>query len=412
MQHPRPPTRCSRRSRSRAPTSASCCCRSGRSACSSTIRSRCQRVRFGRLPPLVLEHVLEQEGVPPDAVGSAPRPGRRARRPRARPRQGGLRRRPARTGPAHRQARRARRAGSPGGAVRRAGQGDDLPLRARDAVRASIATWPRCALARRAPTCASQRAEGSTSKRCARALGAGACRSACAKRWPSCPSCSRATRTCRSRSTTCCSSSLARLHLTLRLGSRSMSAFYVTTPIYYVNDGPHIGTAYTTIAADVLARYHRLRGEPTRFLTGTDEHGLKIERGAQEQGMAPQAFVDSDGAAVPGGLAQLCLRLRRLHPHHRAAPQGARAGAVAALRGSAATSTWPTTRASTASAARPTTPRRSCWRAASARIHKKPVESLKETHATSSGSARTRTSCSRSTRSTPSSCSPRAASTR
>jgi methionyl-tRNA synthetase len=72
-----------------------------------------------------------------------------------------------------------------------------------------------------------------------------------------------------------------------------MAAFYVTTPIYYVNDRPHIGTAYSTIVADVLARYHRLRGEPTRFLTGLDEHGLKLERRARELGMAPQAFVDS-----------------------------------------------------------------------------------------------------------------------
>jgi len=71
-----------------------------------------------------------------------------------------------------------------------------------------------------------------------------------------------------------------------------MSAFYVTTPIYYVNDRPHIGTAYSTIAADVLARYHRLRGEPTRFLTGLDEHGQKIERRAQEVGMDPQTYVD------------------------------------------------------------------------------------------------------------------------
>ena len=68
--------------------------------------------------------------------------------------------------------------------------------------------------------------------------------------------------------------------------------FYVTTPIYYINDVPHLGTAYTTIAADVLARYHRLRGEETRFLTGTDEHGLKIQRVAAEQGMDPQIYAD------------------------------------------------------------------------------------------------------------------------
>ncbi|HJL01323.1 MAG TPA: methionine--tRNA ligase [Polyangiaceae bacterium LLY-WYZ-15_(1-7)] len=68
--------------------------------------------------------------------------------------------------------------------------------------------------------------------------------------------------------------------------------FYVTTPIYYVNDKPHIGHAYSTVAADVLARYARLRGRPTRFLTGTDEHGQKIEEKATSLGEAPQAFVD------------------------------------------------------------------------------------------------------------------------
>ena len=52
--------------------------------------------------------------------------------------------------------------------------------------------------------------------------------------------------------------------------------FYITTPIYYVNDRPHIGHAYTTLAADVLARYHRLCGEDVFFLTGTDEHGAKV----------------------------------------------------------------------------------------------------------------------------------------
>jgi methionyl-tRNA synthetase len=72
-----------------------------------------------------------------------------------------------------------------------------------------------------------------------------------------------------------------------------MSAFYVTTPIYYPNDRPHIGTAYSTIVADVLARYQRLRGVPTRFLTGLDQHGQKLERRAQELGQTPQAFVDS-----------------------------------------------------------------------------------------------------------------------
>jgi methionyl-tRNA synthetase len=71
-----------------------------------------------------------------------------------------------------------------------------------------------------------------------------------------------------------------------------MKPFYVTTPIYYVNDRPHIGTAYSTIAADVLTRYQKLRGKPTRFLTGLDEHGLKIARAAEAQGISPQAFTD------------------------------------------------------------------------------------------------------------------------
>lgn len=66
-------------------------------------------------------------------------------------------------------------------------------------------------------------------------------------------------------------------------------SFYVTTPIYYVNDAPHIGHAYTTILCDVLARYHRLFGEDTYFLTGTDEHGLKVQTSADERGVDPLA---------------------------------------------------------------------------------------------------------------------------
>lgn len=68
--------------------------------------------------------------------------------------------------------------------------------------------------------------------------------------------------------------------------------FYITTPIYYVNDVPHIGHAYTTVAADVAARFHRLKGEDVRFLTGTDEHGQKVERAAEEHGKTPQEWVD------------------------------------------------------------------------------------------------------------------------
>ena len=69
-------------------------------------------------------------------------------------------------------------------------------------------------------------------------------------------------------------------------------ARYLTTPIYYVNDKPHIGHAYTTLAVDVLARWYRMAGEEVFFLTGTDEHGQKVERAAADAGMAPQAFCD------------------------------------------------------------------------------------------------------------------------
>ena len=69
-------------------------------------------------------------------------------------------------------------------------------------------------------------------------------------------------------------------------------AFYITTPIYYVNDVPHIGHAYTTIAADILARYKRLEGYHVFFLTGTDEHGQKMEKAAQERGVDPQTHCD------------------------------------------------------------------------------------------------------------------------
>ncbi len=68
--------------------------------------------------------------------------------------------------------------------------------------------------------------------------------------------------------------------------------FYVTTPIYYVNDIPHIGHAYTTIAADILARYHRLIGYDVFFLTGTDEHGQKVEKAAAEKGRSPKEHAD------------------------------------------------------------------------------------------------------------------------
>jgi methionyl-tRNA synthetase len=69
--------------------------------------------------------------------------------------------------------------------------------------------------------------------------------------------------------------------------------FYVTTPIYYVNDVPHIGHAYTTVTADALARWHRLLGDEVYFLTGTDEHGLKVQRAAEDRGRTPIEHADA-----------------------------------------------------------------------------------------------------------------------
>jgi methionyl-tRNA synthetase len=80
-----------------------------------------------------------------------------------------------------------------------------------------------------------------------------------------------------------------------------MNKFYITTPIYYVNDEPHIGHAYTTILADILSRYHRLFGDDTYFLTGTDEHGQKLQEAAKRENRPPQEFCD-----------QMVLRFKRV----------------------------------------------------------------------------------------------------
>ena len=74
--------------------------------------------------------------------------------------------------------------------------------------------------------------------------------------------------------------------------SNPANSFYVTTPIFYVNNAPHIGHAYTEVAADVLARWHRAQGMDSFMLTGTDEHGEKILRSAEENGVTPKAWVD------------------------------------------------------------------------------------------------------------------------
>ena len=76
----------------------------------------------------------------------------------------------------------------------------------------------------------------------------------------------------------------------------NMGKFYITTPIYYVNDKPHIGHTYTTVAADVLARYHRMIGDTTFFATGTDEHGAKIAQKAKASGKEPAEYADEIAA--------------------------------------------------------------------------------------------------------------------
>lgn len=71
------------------------------------------------------------------------------------------------------------------------------------------------------------------------------------------------------------------------------NTYYITTPIYYPSDKLHIGHSYTTVAADTMARYKRMRGYDVMFLTGTDEHGQKIERKAKEVNTTPKAYVDN-----------------------------------------------------------------------------------------------------------------------
>src|SRR5829696_8401093 len=75
-------------------------------------------------------------------------------------------------------------------------------------------------------------------------------------------------------------------------GDSMGDTFYITTPIYYPNAEPHLGHVYTTVCADVVARYHRLRGDDTFFLTGTDEHGIKMVKTAATLGVEPQELVD------------------------------------------------------------------------------------------------------------------------
>ncbi len=101
--------------------------------------------------------------------------------------------------------------------------------------------------------------------------------------------------------------------------------FYITTPIYYPSNKLHIGHAYSTVAADALARYHRLRGDETWFLTGTDEHGQKIERAAKAAGKEPLEFVDEIVGWIKNLWNQLHVSyddfIRTTEPRHKQAVQ-------------------------------------------------------------------------------------------
>jgi methionyl-tRNA synthetase len=102
-----------------------------------------------------------------------------------------------------------------------------------------------------------------------------------------------------------------------------MSRTYVTTPIYYVNAEPHLGHAYTTIIGDALTRWSRLLGNDTKFLTGTDEHGLKIEQAAEAAGLTPQAFADQIAPKFVDAWKKLNIAnddfIRATEPRHKAA---------------------------------------------------------------------------------------------
>jgi methionyl-tRNA synthetase len=109
--------------------------------------------------------------------------------------------------------------------------------------------------------------------------------------------------------------------------STQKNKFYITTPIYYVNASPHIGHTYTTVAADCLARYHRMIGDKTFFLTGTDEHGAKIEEKAREAGKNPQEFTDEVAASFQFAWDELNISndnfIRTSNPEHKKAVQNA-----------------------------------------------------------------------------------------
>ena len=137
-----------------------------------------------------------------------------------------------------------------------------------------------------------------------------------------------------------------------------MSRFYLTTAIDYVNSRPHLGTAYEKIAADVIARYKRLSGVDTHFVMGNDEHSQNVFRKARELGEDPLAYCDRMAQEFRDVWKRLDISfddfIRTTEPRHRAGVQEL----VQADRPPRATSTKGTTRAGTASRAKPSSRRR------------------------------------------------------
>src|SRR3974377_1411702 len=103
------------------------------------------------------------------------------------------------------------------------------------------------------------------------------------------------------------------------------NSFYITTPIYYPNGEPHLGSVYTTTLCDVLARYHRLLGEPTYFLTGTDEHGTKMAKAASEAGVEPIELATKYAELFRSVWKELKITnndfIRTTEPRHKSAVQ-------------------------------------------------------------------------------------------
>src|SRR5918993_939740 len=105
----------------------------------------------------------------------------------------------------------------------------------------------------------------------------------------------------------------------------STGKFYITTPIYYPNGEPHLGSVYTTTICDVLANYHRLRGDATYFLTGTDEHGTKMAKAAEAAGVTPLEMATRYADIFRDVWKELRIAnddfIRTTEPRHKAAVQ-------------------------------------------------------------------------------------------